>query len=140
MFDKLKAFYSVFESGKMVANPVAWKKGQMTGGLVAALLGSLITLAKVFGYDIHLNDEQLVQIGGAIVAVFGLFNAGATVATTTKIGMQSAGQPVAEVNSSSSQELPETTCTSDAAVEVPHVRHAANGDVLDGLDTTFSGG
>jgi hypothetical protein len=140
MFEKLKAFYGVFQSGKMVANPLAWKKGQMTGGLVAAFIGALITVAKVFDYDIHLDDEQIVQIGGAIVAIFGLFNAGATVATTDKFGLQPTGNEVPKSDSASSQVLSAAHSTSSSTTEVPYVRRAANGDILDGLDTTYTGG
>lgn len=88
MLNKLKAFYAVFEAGKSVANPAAWKMGQVTGGIVAAFLGACLVAAKVMGYDIPLDNESLVQIGGAIVAVFGLFNAGTTVATTKTLGVR----------------------------------------------------
>lgn len=142
MFEKLRAFYSVFQAGKVVANPAAWKRGQMTGGLVAGLLGALIAFAKVFGYDIPLSDEQLLQIGGAAVAVFGLFNAGATVATTDKLGLPGGGTgQVSSGDSAGAQVVPPASvAAADPGPEMPHVRRAANGDILDGLDTTYVGG
>ena len=87
MLDKLKSLYDVFRAGQAVADPLAWKKGQMTGGLIAGFLGACIATAKAFGYDIPLSDSDLLQIGGAVIAVFGLFNAGATVASTDKFGL-----------------------------------------------------
>ena len=88
MIEKLKAFYAVFTAGQMVANPTSWKKKQITGGLIAGFLGAAVSLSKVFGYDIPLSDEQLLQIGGAVIAVFGLFNGAATVVSTDKLGLQ----------------------------------------------------
>lgn len=88
MFGKLKAFYCLFQAGQMVSNPAAWKTGQMTAGLIAAFLGAALAIAKAFGYDIPLSDGDLVQIGGVVLTIFGLFNGAVTVTTTDKIGLQ----------------------------------------------------
>ena len=72
MFNKVKALVSlpdVLRQGKMVANPEAWKRGQVTGGVVAGLLGSVIAIAKLLGYELPLSDDQLLSIGSAVVAV-----------------------------------------------------------------------
>jgi hypothetical protein len=95
---KLKLVYAVFQKGKMVADPVKWKKRQVTSGMIAALLASVIGLAKAFGYDIPLTDDQLLQIGGAIIAVGGLFNAGVTVASTDKFGLQHRADDAADAS------------------------------------------
>lgn len=87
MFEKLKAFYNVFRAGESVANPAAWKKGQITTGILAAFLGAVVALAKAFGYELPLTDEQLAQIGGAVLAIVGLFNTGATAASSDKVGI-----------------------------------------------------
>lgn len=91
MFNKVKALVSlpdVLRQGKMVANPEAWKRGQVTGGVVAGLLGSVIAIAKLLGYELPLSDDQLLSIGSAVVAVCGLFYTPiVTVATTDKIGL-----------------------------------------------------
>jgi hypothetical protein len=87
---KLLALFDVFKKGKMVANPVAWKTGQITGSIVAGLLASIVALAKVFGYELPITDDQILAIGSAIVAIVGLFISPAiTVASTNKIGLQS---------------------------------------------------
>lgn len=92
MFNKVKALVSlpdVLRQGKMVANPEAWKKGQITGGIIAGLIGSIIATAKMFGYELPLSDEQILSIGSAVVAISGLFYTPiVTVATTDKIGIQ----------------------------------------------------
>lgn len=87
---KLLALLDVFRKGKMVANPVAWKTGQITGSIIAGLLASLIALAKVFGYELPITDDQVIAIGSAVIAIVGLFISPAiTVASTDKIGLQS---------------------------------------------------
>jgi len=88
MMGKLLALFNVFRKGEAVANPTAWKNGQVTGSIVAGLLGALVALAKVFGYDLPLSDDQLVTIGGAVVAVAGLFfNPAATLGSSTTVGL-----------------------------------------------------
>lgn len=92
MINKVKALFSlpdVLKQGKMIANPEAWKRGQVTGGIVAGLIGSLIGFAKIFGYELPLSDDQILSIGSGIVAIMGLFYTPiVTVATTDKIGIQ----------------------------------------------------
>jgi len=88
MMKKLLAFFSVLKKGRQVANPAAWKAGQITGSVLAGLLGAVVALAKVYGYELPLNDEQLLAIGSAIVAIVGLFLSPAiTVASTEKVGL-----------------------------------------------------
>ena len=87
---KLFALFDVFKKGKTVANPVAWKAGQITGSVLAGLLASIVALAKVFGYELPITDDQILAIGSGVVAIVGLFISPAiTVASTDKIGLQS---------------------------------------------------
>lgn len=91
--NKLLALLSVYRKGNVVANPAAWKNGQITGSIVAGLLGALVALAKTFGYDLPLSDDQLLTIGGAIVAIAGLFlNTTATVVSSDKVGLSSSNE------------------------------------------------
>lgn len=86
--NKLLAFFSVLRKGNQVANPTAWKQGQITASVVAGLLGALVSLAKAYGYELPLTDDQLIAIGSAIVAIVGLFISPAlTISTTTKVGL-----------------------------------------------------
>lgn len=88
--NKLIAAFQVYKKGNMVANPTAWKNGQVTGSILAGLLGALVALAKTFGYDLPVTDDQLVTIGAGVVAVIGLFiNPTATVVSSDKVGVQS---------------------------------------------------
>lgn len=86
--NKLLAVLNVFRKGKVVANPESWKTGQITASVFAGLLGALVALAKAFGHELPFTDEQLLTIGGSVVAVAGLFlNPTATVVSSDKVGL-----------------------------------------------------
>ena len=86
--NKLIALFSVFRKGKEVANPEAWKKGQITGSVIAGLLAAIVALAKAFGYDLPLSDEDILSIGTSIVVIVGLFiNPAITIASSKKVGL-----------------------------------------------------
>lgn len=87
--NKLLAAFQVYKKGSVVTNPTAWKNGQITGSILAGLLGALVALAKAYGYELPVTDDQLVTIGAGIVAVIGLFlNPTATVVSSDKVGVQ----------------------------------------------------
>jgi hypothetical protein len=93
--DKIWAAFSVFRKGSVVANPTAWKNGQITASILAGLFGALIALGKTFGYDLSLSDDQLLTIGGAVVAIAGLFiNPAATIASSDKVGLPAVNETV----------------------------------------------
>ena len=96
---KLLALLSVYRKGECCVHATAWKNGQITGSIVAGLLAAIIALAKTFGYDLPISDSQLLTIGGAIVAIVGLFiNPAITTATSSKVGLPA----VSEVTSKTS--------------------------------------
>ena len=93
--DKIWAAFSVFRKGEVVANPAAWKNGQITASILAGLLGALVALGKTFGYDLSLSDDQLLTIGGAVVAIAGLFiNPAATIASSDKVGLPAVNETI----------------------------------------------
>lgn len=83
---KAKKLFDVYKAGQAVADPVFLKKGQLTVNAVTVLLGTLVAAAKAFNVDIPLDNTQLVQIGTTAFTLVGLFNAHATIASTTKLG------------------------------------------------------
>ena len=90
--NKVTAIFSVPEvlkQGKMVANPVAWKTGQITASVLSALLITVLNLGRVFGYELPVTDEQVNIISAGVVTLVGLFVVPvATVASTEKIGFK----------------------------------------------------
>lgn len=93
MFTKLKALYASFQAGSVIANPEAWKRGQITTTYLIAFLSSLVTAAKAFGYTLPVSDDQLAAIATTILFIFGLFNHTATVASTDKISFSGRDNP-----------------------------------------------
>jgi hypothetical protein len=93
--NKLLAALNVFRKGKVVANPTAWKTGQITGSVLAGLLAAIVAGAKTFGYDLPVSDDQLLAIGSGVVAVVGLFlNPAVTVASSDKVGLPAQPTPI----------------------------------------------
>jgi len=90
--NKVTAIFSVPEvlkQGKMVANPVAWKTGQITASVLSALLITVLNLGRVFGYELPVTDEQVNIISAGVVTLVGLFVVPvATIASTEKIGVR----------------------------------------------------
>lgn len=139
MFEKLKKFYAVFTAGQSVVNAVRLKKIQAAGGLLAGFLGALIAVAKTYGYDIPLTDEQLFNIGGACIAIFGLFNAGATVASTDKLGLPNRGEQDRYLDILVRPNMPTIPTQSGSTMQHKHNTTDNDSDPLEGLDTTFVG-
>lgn len=89
--NKLGALFSIPEvlrQGKIVANPEAWKNGQITASFLAGFLGLAVTAAKLAGVDLFVTDEQLVIISTGVLTIFGLFHPVATVASSDKVGFR----------------------------------------------------
>lgn len=90
--NKVTAVFSVpdvLKQGKMVADPVAWKRGQITASVLSALLITILNMGRVFGYELPISDEQINIISAGIVTLVGLFVVPvATVASTEKIGFK----------------------------------------------------
>lgn len=84
MFGKIKGAWNVFKYGKVVADPAAWKSGQVKANQVTALLAAVVLFAKVLGYDLKLDDDTLGAIGAGL---FALLNWLFTVVSTDKIGI-----------------------------------------------------
>lgn len=76
--------WKVFEAGESVANPTAWKKGQVTANMIGIALAAAVVFAKDFGYDLHLDDNT---IAGLSAGIFALVNWVCTVVSTEKIGV-----------------------------------------------------
>lgn len=81
---ELSKGWAVFRAGKTVADPAAWKQGQVTVNAVTAFLAALLVLLKGTKYDPHMDDATVAYIAGGL---YGVLNWLFTVATTDKIGI-----------------------------------------------------
>ncbi len=90
--NKVTAIFSipeVLKQGKVVANPAAWKTGQITVSILSAFVITILNMARVFGYELPVTDEQVNVISAGIVSFVGLFYVPVTtVASTEKIGFK----------------------------------------------------
>lgn len=96
MFEKLKNFYAIFRAGQSVVDAWKVKNYQLLGSYLGAFLGLIVALGKIYGYDFHVSDEDLVAIGGGLAAVASLLHGAATVASTDKIGVLPFKRPDSE--------------------------------------------
>lgn len=88
---KVSQMTEVFEAGKKVANPEFWKQRTVDVNVLLVLLSGIIGVLNMFDCsfcNLELTPEQLLGITTGITTIVGIFNAGATVATTDKIGIK----------------------------------------------------
>ena len=84
--DKVDSVIEALNKGKVVANPTAWKNGQITVNILAAALASLFVALRAFGVDIPITEEQTTTVASAILGLVGIYNAFVTTVSTVKVG------------------------------------------------------
>ena len=85
----IPALLQVFQKGKEVSNPGAWKNAQIVAGLLTAILSALAA----FGYDFGISQSDILLISAGIG---GLGSAIITVITSKKVGFRQKA-PTAEL-------------------------------------------
>ena len=70
MFEVPKAAWSVFQKGKAVADPAAWKSYGMAAQLLIGLFTAVIGLLRANGYDLPITDETLQYLAGGIAGLW----------------------------------------------------------------------
>ena len=100
MVNTIKAGFQVLKAGEIVANPTAWKRGQITVGYLVGFMSAGVALAKGFGYELPVTDEQLSAIATVILLIYGLLNNVVTVASTDKINIIGQSTPESVVPAS----------------------------------------
>lgn len=81
---KLLAFLDLFRKGSAVADPAVWKdRGGATIAL-AGLIGALVQVARLYGYQLPLDEDGVLAVAGGVATVVGLF---VTYATSDKVGV-----------------------------------------------------
>lgn len=90
MIGKLTAVWRVFRKGEEVANPAAWKLGQITATAIIAFLAAAVQAAAAFGYEVPVNEDQLTAIAGGVLAVG---NVVLTLVTSKRAGLPAVDTP-----------------------------------------------
>lgn len=86
MLQKLRIFLTLFRQGEEVADPKFWKDKQNAANKLAALLGTALVGAKLFGYEIPLSTDEIAAVG-LVAAAIG--NWVFTTITSKKVGLPS---------------------------------------------------
>lgn len=81
---------TVFHEGKELANAAVWKNRTNLANKLVILLGGLIAIAKVTGYEIEIDEQTLNQVAIGVAAGVAIINNVVHVVTSTKIGFKSA--------------------------------------------------
>lgn len=97
--NKITALFNLFRKGQIVANPEAWKNGQITVNVLSAAIIALIGVLQVLGVShpllapiiafVQLHIDSIAYI---IILINGLFNPVATVVSSTKVGLPPANK------------------------------------------------
>lgn len=96
MFEKLGAFWNLFRRGQEVSDPALWKAKQVTGNMMGAVILALVAVAKGFGYELPMDNETALLIGGGFVAIG---NVVLTIITSKRAGLPlKEPQPFSESN------------------------------------------
>jgi len=74
----------LFRKGEMVANPVAWKTGQITVAVLTPLILGSCSLLKLAGFEIPIDEALANQIALAIIAISTIV---LTLTTSDKVGV-----------------------------------------------------
>lgn len=80
----LLALFDLFRKGSVVANPEAWKYGQITANVLGAFLWAVTTLAATLGFALPITQDQVNDLSAGLLAVI---NVVLTVITSAKVGL-----------------------------------------------------
>ncbi len=72
-FEVLKSGWQVFQRGKAVANPAAWRVYATSVQMLFGLLTAVVGLLRANGYDLPVTDDILMYLATGVAAlVFGV--------------------------------------------------------------------
>ena len=69
VIEKIGLVYKALHNGEELANASTWASRANAGAVILIMLQSVVTLAKSFGYDLHLEGADLQNLAGGITAV-----------------------------------------------------------------------
>lgn len=75
------------EKGQALAKADTWSNVVNAKLAIVTILGFALTVAKTFGYDLPISDEQISQLGGALASIGGTFVLYMRVATNPNRGI-----------------------------------------------------
>jgi hypothetical protein len=88
MIEAIRKIMKAMEVGEELKDPAKWKNTQDTATLVSVIIAAIISVAKLAGYELPINDDQLVVIAGIVASCLGLANSYLIKATSRKVGLK----------------------------------------------------
>lgn len=82
--DKVMALVNLFRVGGSVADPVAWKTGQITATVLGTVMIALADVARAFGLPVPLGPAEFNGLAAGAIAVV---NVVLTLVTSEKVGV-----------------------------------------------------
>lgn len=82
--NKLILFFDLFRKGAVVSDPATLKNKSALIIALSGLIPVLLSIARGFGYDIQISDEDIAKLAAGVAVVVGLFS---TYATSDKVGL-----------------------------------------------------
>jgi len=79
--------FEVLNAGKELKYSAGWKNKQITANLVVVVLGGLLWILRIGGFDLPVDDATLKEIAELVAGVLGLINVYLTIATSKKVGL-----------------------------------------------------
>ena len=70
MFEVPKAAWAVFQKGKAVANPAAWRRYGLAVQARVLFFSAVIGLLRANGYDLPVTEETLQHLAGGIAGLW----------------------------------------------------------------------
>jgi hypothetical protein len=80
--------FKLIQAGHELKNPTVWSNLQSLTNVIAALATGAVSAARLFGFDLPLTDEQLLQAAGAVATILFVGNSVLAVATTKDAGLK----------------------------------------------------
>lgn len=82
--NKIFALLDLFTKGKSVANPEAWKNGQISTNVLAPVVVATAAVAASFGIPVPVSPDDLVLVTAGFLSIF---NTVMTIITSEKVGV-----------------------------------------------------
>lgn len=95
---KISQMMEIFQAGREVANPEFWKQKTINANVIMVIISGIVGVLNMFECsicDLQLTSEQIIGITTGITTIVGIFNAGSTMATSSKVGFKTKPKPEA---------------------------------------------
>lgn len=89
----MKNVILALQQDQELKNSALFKWMQVGGGALVFVIGGVLSVARAFGYDVDLSDDQIKAVAYGAVMVFGGTSALFTMITSKKIGIGSLLEP-----------------------------------------------